>query len=219
MPYLGLVKKKEVWSLTLRGWLTVFIFFAGLFLLFIFNIQPFLAVSKPVNCEVMVIEGWIPDKALQRIIQEFKIKKYRLLIVTGGPITQGYFLSEYKNYANLGAATLKRLGFDEKQIVAIPAPNVAKDRTYTSAKALKAWIDHSGLSIRGINLYTLGVHARRSWLLFQKAFGGQIGVGIVALEDQRYDPRHWWKSSSGVREVIAETIAYAYARFFFYYIK
>ncbi|MHB8068219.1 MAG: YdcF family protein [Desulfobaccales bacterium] len=212
---LGLVRKKEVWRLTLRGWISAFIIFGLVLLLFSYKLQPFLAISKPVKCEVMVVEGWFPDHALQKIAEEFKIKKYRLLVVTGGPLDQGYFLSGYKNYADLGAETLKRLGLDTHQIIAIPAPYVARDRTYAAAKALKTWIDGSGLPIRCINLYSLGAHARRSWLLFEKALGGQITVGVVALEDRRYDPRYWWKSSSGVREVISETIAYGYARLFF----
>ena len=215
MSYLGLLKRKEVWALTLRGWLTAFMVFAVILLVFIFKIQPFLAITKPVNCDVMVVEGWFPDQALQKIVQEFKLKKYRLLLVTGGPIDQGYFLSEYKNYARLGAVTLKRLGLNGEQIIAVPAPYVARDRTYAAAQALKTWIDGSGLPIRCINLYSLGAHARRSGLLFEKALGDQITVGVVALEDQRYQPRSWWKTSSGVREVISETIAYAYARFFF----
>lgn len=215
MSYLGLVKRKEVWALTLRGWLTALIVCVVMLLLFIFNIQPFLAITKPVNCDVMVVEGWFPDNALQKLIQEFKLKKYRLLLVTGGPIDQGYFLSEYQNYSRLGAVTLKRLGLHGEQIIAIPAPQVERDRTYAAAKALKTWIDGSGLPIRCVNLYSLGAHARRSWLLFEKALGDQITVGVVALEDQRYDPGYWWKTSSGVREVISETIAYGYARFFF----
>jgi UDP-N-acetyl-D-mannosaminuronate dehydrogenase len=31
-----------------------------------------------------------------------------------------------------------------------------------------------------------------------------------------YDSKHWWRYSDGVREGIGESIAYIYARFFFY---
>lgn len=96
MSYLGLLKRKEVWALTLRGWITAFMVFAVILIVFIFKIQPFLAITKPVNCDVMVVEGWFPDQALQKIVQEFKLKKYRLLLVTGGPIDQGYFYQNIK---------------------------------------------------------------------------------------------------------------------------
>ena len=40
-------------------------------------------------------------------------------------------------------------------------------------------------------------------------------VGIIAVPNPDYDSRHWWQYSEGVREVIGESIAYSYARFFF----
>ena len=51
--------------------------------------------------------------------------------------------------------------------------------------------------------------------MFEQALGPGITVGIIALEDPRYDHRHWWKSSLGVRVTLGEIIAYVYARFFF----
>ena len=62
----------------------------------------------------------------------------------------------------------------------------------------------------------MGPHARRSRLLFEKAFGRDTRVGIIALEDRDYDPAHWWKSSQGVRTVTDELIAYGYARLLFH---
>ena len=62
----------------------------------------------------------------------------------------------------------------------------------------------------------MGPHARRTRLLFQEAFGSKVAVGVIAVPDDAYDPRHWWRSSEGVRDVVGEAIAYVYARFFFY---
>ena len=67
-----------------------------------------------------------------------------------------------------------------------------------------------------LDLATLGPHARRSRLLYEKAFGPQVKIGIVALVNREYDPAHWWRTSEGVREVIGEGIAYMYARFLFW---
>jgi hypothetical protein len=66
------------------------------------------------------------------------------------------------------------------------------------------------------NLISVGPHARRSRLLFEKAFGREVRVGIIALESQDYDPQHWWRSSMGVRVVTDELIAYSYARLLFH---
>jgi hypothetical protein len=53
-------------------------------------------------------------------------------------------------------------------------------------------------------------------LLFQKAFGDTVTVGIIAVPNPDYDARHWWRYSDGVRDVADEGIAYVYAKFFFY---
>ena len=60
-----------------------------------------------------------------------------------------------------------------------------------------------------------GAHSRRTRLLFQKAFGDGVTIGIVASPEREFDPRRWWTSSSGFRTVTSEIIAYLYARFIF----
>jgi hypothetical protein len=140
---------------------------------------------------------------------------YHLLYVVGGPLEQGAPLSQYPTYADLGAAILLRMGMSQDTVQAVPSGYVYKDRTYAEAVALSIWLRQHGLSPKEINLISLGAHARRSRLLFEKAFGKSTRVGIIAVEDRNYDPAHWWKTSEGVRSVISETIAYGYARFLF----
>ena len=68
---------------------------------------------------------------------------------------------------------------------------------------------------RASDVVTEDVHARRTWLLFQEAFGKGIKVGIIAVPNPDYDADHWWRSSEGFREVIGEAVAYAYAKLLF----
>jgi uncharacterized SAM-binding protein YcdF (DUF218 family) len=107
------------------------------------------------------------------------------------------------------------MGMSQDTVQAVPSGYVYKDRTYTEAVALSNWLRQHGTLPKEINLISLGAHARRSRLLFEKAFGKSTRVGIIAVEDRNYDPAHWWKTSEGVRSVISETIAYGYARFLF----
>jgi hypothetical protein len=79
---------------------------------------------------------------------------------------------------------------------------------------LRDWFCEHHLSVHDINVVTESVHARRTRLLFQEAFGDGVLVGIIAVPDPDYDANHWWRYSEGVREVIGETIAYAYAKCF-----
>jgi hypothetical protein len=81
---------------------------------------------------------------------------------------------------------------------------------------LKQWLQEHDAMPAELNLMSLGAHARRSRLLFEKAFGRDTRVGIIALEDRDYDPELWWKSSQGVRTVTDELIAYGYARLWFH---
>ena len=215
MASLGLIKRKERWVLTGRGWITVLFGLAAILILTIATIHPFLAVNHPVPSEILVVEGWLPDYALKRAINEYKTHNYKLLAATGGSLPKGFHLSEHKTYAELAAATLKQLGFDQHLVVAVPTPFKRKDRTYESALALKKWLSNSDLSPKSINVISLGAHARRTWLLFEKALGNTINVGVIAVTDLDYDSANWWKSSEGVRTVIDEMIAYLYARFLF----
>ena len=125
-------------------------------------------------------------------------------------------MSEYKTYAELGAAVLIKLGLSTNVVQAIPAPATRKDRTYAMATSLKHWMREHGMSPTKVNLMTLGPHARRSRLLFEKALGKGVTVGVTAIPSRDFDPAHWWNSSYGVRAIIGEALAYAYARLLFY---
>ncbi|MEO8427129.1 MAG: ElyC/SanA/YdcF family protein [Verrucomicrobiota bacterium] len=215
MSFPGLTKRKECCVPTLRGWL-VLVLMATLTCAWTFKaISPFLAPNRPVESHILAVEGWLPDYALEQTLAEFRKNHYELLMVTGPPLELGYYLFEYKTYADLGTATLKRLGLEEKMLVAVPSAHTQKDRTFTSGLALKQWLKQNRPSINAVNVVTLGVHARRTWLLFEKALGPDYSVGIIAATDRDYDSRRWWSSSYGVRSVVGEVIAYVYARFLF----
>jgi hypothetical protein len=107
---------------------------------------------------------------------------------------------------------LVRLGLNTHEVQAVPAPKVRLDRTYASAVALKDWLGAHGAAETNFNVISLGPHARRSRLLFEKAMGKGYHIGVIAIENQDYDSRRWWASSAGVRATIDETIAYIYAR-------
>jgi hypothetical protein len=198
-----------------RGALLLLILFASLLIFGFRNIQAFLAVNDPTPEGILVVEGWSPDYALETAKLEEQGNPHHLLYVVGGPLEQGAPLSQYPTYADLGAAILLRMGMSQDTVQAVPSGYVYKDRTYAEAVALSNWLRQHGAIPKEINLISLGAHARRSRLLFEKAFGKSTRVGIIAVEDRNYDPAHWWKTSEGVRSVISETIAYGYARLLF----
>lgn len=214
-PLWGFIRRRECVLPTLRGWLLLLLVGTLLAIGAVRNVHPFLAVTDPVPSVVLVVEGWTPDYVMEEAIAEFGRHHCSKLYVVGGPLRQGGFLSEYKSYAELGAATLMRMGLNRDVVQAVPTPWVRRDRTYSSAVTLKRWLHEQDAMPTSLNVMTMAAHSRRSRLLFQKAFADGPRVGIIAVEDRDYDAKHWWRGSEGVRVVTGEVIAYCYARLFF----
>jgi hypothetical protein len=217
--FFGLIQRRECLLPTWRG-LFIFMFFGvGLLATAAINIQPFLAHTERVPAEVLVVEGWVSDYVLEEALAEFNRGSYSRLYVTGGPIEKGGMFSEYKTFAELGAAILIRMGASSNVVEAVPSPLVRRDRTYASALALKNILHQQAATITGINLVSVGVHARRSHLLFQKALDKELRVGIITIEDRNFDSKRWWKYSEGVRTVTDEFFAYIYASLVFPFVE
>ena len=212
----GLMQRRECLVPTWRGWLV----FLGACLVLsgglLRGIYPFLAVNDPRPGGVLVTEGWATEETMAVVLAEFRRGQYEAVFVTGGPIEKTSPLAEYKTYAEHGAMILTRVGCDPRAVHAIPAPPVVQDRTYASAVALKNWLREHGVAAEKVNVMSGGAHSRRTRLLFQKAFGDGVTVGIIASPDRDFDPRRWWASSAGFRSVTSEAIAYLYARFLFH---
>jgi hypothetical protein len=212
----GLLSRRQCLIPTLRGWALLIVSLMVLIIIGARQAGRFLTLSDPVQGGVMVVEGWAPDYALEAVIAEFHRNHYDKLFVTGLPLERGAPLSEYKTYAELSAAILIKMGMSSNVVQAVPAMPVRQDRTYAMATSLKRWMSEHGMSPTRVQIMTLGPHARRSRFIFEKAFGKGVKVGITAIPSQDFDPAHWWTSSEGVRSVIGEGLAYAYARLLFH---
>lgn len=211
----GLLRRHEVLLPTLRGWFFLLLMGGVLTFVTVQKLYSFLATTDPVSGGALIVEGWIPDYAYEKVIAEFKQNRYSKLYVTGGLIEQGWCTSGAMTYAEGGAGIARRKGIPSNFVQAVPAPKVDRDRTYASAVALRNWLLAQGVAPKSYHVMTMGPHARRTRLLFEKALGEGAVVGITAIDDASYDPKHWWNTSAGVRTVVGEAIAYAYVRLFF----
>lgn len=214
-PFLGLLHRRECLLPTVRGWLAI-LFLLGVISVGAFRgVYSFLAVQDSLPGGVLVAEGWAPDYTLAETLSEFRRHPYLGIYVTGIPMEKGGVLSEYKTYAELSAACLIRLGADPQSVHAVPSLPARQDRTYATALALRGKLREQGVAGDRLNVITLGAHARRTRLLFEKAFGPAARIGIVAVPHRDFDPTRWWRSSQGFRIITGEVIAYCYARFLF----
>ena len=191
--------------------LAIAAFFSFVVLFLLLQTNAFLSLNRPVKSDVLVVEGWLPDYALEEAMVIFKRDKYKKIVTTGVPLSVGSYLKEYVDLAHLSQATLLALGMKENEVVAVPAPDVHRDRTFHSALAVKEWMLKNDMRIEKMNLVSLGPHSRRSTNLFQKVFESEVEIGSIAIESRDYDPDRWYASSEGVRSTINEAIAYAYA--------
>ena len=213
---LGLLRRRQCLVPTLRGWLLLALSLTALALIGVLGIGPFLAVTDSVPGGVLVIEGWAPDYMLEAAMAEFKRDHYAKLFVTGIPLQQGAPLSEYKNYAYIGAAVLVKLGLSTNDVQAVPTGAYSPGPDLRHGAELEALVARTWHGAHEGQPDDRRAHARRSRLMFEKALGKGVTVGVIAIPANDYDERRWWHSSQGVRTIIDEALAYAYARLLFY---
>lgn len=178
-------------------------------ILFVLFAHPFLAVTKRVNADILVVEGWIPDYMLAPTVQEFQQGGYSLLLVSG--------LVNDPALDNAAAGTpdavrtatrLHELGVAQKQILACPAPFATWRRTAKTALAVEAKVAELQLNPTGVNVVTAGPHARETWVAYEHAFGQTMPVGIISIPKTNYPANRWWLSRQGLIWVPKDFIAW-----------
>ena len=213
----GLLNRRERWSLSGYGRLIVALLLLLVGTLCIESIYPFLAITHRVNANILVVEGWIHEYAIRAAAKEFQSNHYQRVFTTGGPVTgTGGYINDFHTSASVGADLLKKNGLANGIVQMVPSRVMDRDRTYGSAVALRDWFRDHNMAVHGIDIVTEDIHARRTRLLFQKAFGKDVQVGIIAVANVDYPANRWWRYSQGLRDVVSEFAAYLYARLAFF---
>lgn len=201
--------------LTWRARLLLLLLMVGGAVLAVRTMHDFLAVNAPVPTSVLVIEGWVPRYAVTNFVAKVA-NDYTDIYTTGGvTLADRKSRNDADTYASVTKTRLMRAGVPAAKLHVVPSWIVKRDRTYSSALALREWCRTNNVQLTAVNVVTLGPHARRSRLLHEKALGKGVKIGIIPLTNEEYDPEHWWRYSEGVKETLSETAAYLYARFWF----
>jgi hypothetical protein len=174
------------------------------------SLYGFLAVNHPIGEGVLVVEGWIPAETLAEAIHAFRAGDYKFLVVVGGLLGNGSVSGNPTTYADLAASRLEQLGFDSGKLIKISVPPVTSERTLTGAADVKLWLERSGTNVCCVDIFTTGVHARRSWILSRYAFGDRYRVGIIAGPEARFNPKYWFFSRTGTWLVVRNLTGYVY---------
>ena len=215
MPPIKLIKKQHIWLPTPLGLIIAILIFLLSSIFILKNLAHYLAQQQSINAPILIVEGWISDLALKEVIKHDKAADYKIIITTGGLIKTRN-PTKYKTYADLAAAYLRNNGLNTSNIKSLPTPESAQNRTFLSAVIVRDWLQKQNIKTKQINIYSQGVHARRTKALYQMAFGDQYNIGINAAKTIEYTLDNWWKSSTGAKAVITETIGLIWVKCCFY---
>jgi hypothetical protein len=110
--------------------------------------------------------------------------------------------NDYTSYAQHARNSLIAMGLDTSLVVSIPGDKVAINRTLTSALVFRDWLKTSGIDVKGINIVTLGTHARRTWMIYNKILDKKYDIGIISLPDYKANHSRKYKVLKTIRETI-----------------
>ena len=212
----GFLVRRYRWGLSRWAKILLSILMLAFGMIVLLGAFPYLAVTDRVSADVLVVEGWVHPYAIQAGVEEFKMGSYQRIFTTGGPVVgKGGYINDYQTSASVGADLLKHAGAPAELVQMVPSHVIGRDRTYSSAIALRDWLREHDVEVRSLNIVTEGAHARRTRLLFEKALGPGVAVGVIAASSPDFNAKRWWRYSEGVEDVIDQSVAYVYARFFF----
>ena len=207
------LRPRRVWLPTLWGWLLL----AGVGSLLLFTglrgLADFLTLHDPAHgrdgrgAATLVVEGWLGKSDLDQAIAVFRAGHYQRILTTGGPIYTWEEGIAWKSYAERGASYLQAKGFGPAVVTALPAPASAQDRTYLSAVMVRDWARQAGIDLGAIDVFSAGVHVRRTRLLYRMALGPAVEVGAISSAPDGFDARRWWSNSNDTKTVVGEGLA------------
>lgn len=116
---------------------------------------------------------------------------------------KGRVINNFNSNAQLTKNKLFSMGIDSSIIKALPGRKTRLNRTLTSALAVSNWLETSNLKVKGINIVSVGTHARRTWMTYNKVLNKSYDVGIISLKDKENSFSGKIRFVNTLRETIA----------------
>ena len=162
------------------------------------------------GARTLIVEGWLNDTELAQAVAVFKRGHYERVLTSGGPIEPWIDVGNWRNFALRAAAYLRANGVTEVPVIAVPAAATKTERSYVSALMVREWAQREGLALTAVDVYSVGVHTRRSRTIYRMALGDGVEVGAMAARPGDYDDARWWASSTGAKATLNEVISIAW---------
>jgi hypothetical protein len=213
-----LFRRRQVWLPTLAGTFVLLAAAVAIGAVVLPRLGEVLAPTERASgadghgARTLVVEGWLDDDDLARAVPLAASGQYQRVVTSGGPIETWRDLQPWPTTAERAADYLRRHGVAPTPVFAVPAPELARERSYLSAVVVRDWARAQGLSLDAIDVFSAGVHARRSRLVYRMAFGPAVEVGVIAALPQRYRLDRWWQTSEGAKAVVGELLGLAWTK-------
>ena len=125
--------------------------------------------------------------------------------------------TDHRSEADWAADQLRQAGVPDSLLVVVAAPRTKYDKTFAAAMAAKEWLAQQPPPLPlAITVFSESAHARRSRLLYQKAFDLPMRIGVVASPKEGFRADDWWEHREASSYVLWQVAKYVYARLFFW---
>jgi hypothetical protein len=111
-------------------------------------------------------------------------------------------INNFSSNAELSRNLLIAMGIDSAHIIATPGKQVVINRTLTSALAFRDWVKKADIKVKGINIFSMGVHARRTWMIYNRVLNEKYDIGIISIPDSKGESPQDNKLLKTVREAL-----------------
>jgi hypothetical protein len=214
----SLFRRRQVLLPTIWGTLLLSALFVALAALALRHLGGYLAPNEPATARdggavrTLVVEGWLDEESLDEATAVIARGRYERVVVSGGPIETWRDEYRFATYAERAADYLRRHGVGAIPVVAVAAPASAQDRTFLSAVVVRDWLRQNAVAADAIDLFSGGVHARRSRLVYRIAFGPEVAIGVFASSPRPYRLERWWSTSDGAKTTVGELLSLAWTK-------
>jgi hypothetical protein len=205
-----LFRRRTVYCPTALGTVSLLSLFLGPLVWWFYRGESFLAPTRRLpTASVLVVEGWIGPEGIRAAKFEFESHNYEFIVISGGIASPEGWEPGGWSYAKRAQEELVRLGVPKEKIILAGNQNADRQRTYQSAITVVHTMATQGIEAKSINIFTWGTHARRSYLVYQKAYGPKTSVGVITWQPPDSSVP-WWHSSERAQQLMLQSVGFFY---------
>lgn len=206
-------QRRNLWWPTWAGWLLFGVLLGTPVLFWIVGGEAWLSRTERLPATVLVVEGWTGIEAITSAKAEYDRGGYEY-VITSGNLAQDRWDPAPINHATAARELLLQLGLPSDRVIAAPAEVATRNRTFSTALAVRLALESRGLRPKAVNVFTIGVHARRSRLVYAKVLPADTAVGVIACFPGNLPAGPWWRSSERAAFLWKETAGWLYEALF-----